>query len=85
MHFDERVLVDVAFRLLQFYKLETGRDGALDEATRWFAARLFASLDRKEKARFLDTFLNGKTADGQVEALKWLFGLQDFAISKIPN
>jgi hypothetical protein len=53
MHFDERVLVDVAFRLLQFYKLETGRDGALDEATRWFAARLF-------KARFLDTFLNGK-------------------------
>lgn len=85
MHFDERVLVDVASRLLQFYKLETGRDGALDEATRWFAARLFAGLDRKEKARFLDTLLNGKTADGQVEALKWLFGLQDFAISKISN
>ena len=85
MHFDERVLVDVAFRLLQFYKLETGRDGALDEATRWFAARLFASLDREEKARFLRTFLNGKTTDGQVEALNWLFGLEDSAISKIPD
>ena len=85
MHFDEKVLVDVASRLLRFYKLETGRDGALDEATRWFAARLFASLDLKEKARFLNTFLNGKTTDGQVEALNWLFGLQDSAISKIPN
>jgi hypothetical protein len=85
MHFDEKVLVDVAFRLLRFYKLETGRDGALDEATRWFAARLFASLDREGKARFLRTFLNGKTTDGQVEALNWLFGLQDSAISKIPD
>jgi hypothetical protein len=74
MHLDEKVLVDVARQLLQFYRLETGREGTLDEANRWFAVRSFASLDAKGKGEFLDAFLRNKTGDEQIEDLIWLLG-----------
>src|ERR1700694_163399 len=74
MHLDEKVLVDVALRLLRFYRLETGCEGTLDEANRWFAARSFASLDAKGRGEFLEAFLRNKTGDEQREDLMWLLG-----------
>jgi len=83
MHLDEKVLADVACRLLQFYRLETGREGTLDEANRWFAARSFASFDTKGRGEFLEAFLRNKTGDEQREDLMWLLG-QDRA-NTIPS
>ncbi len=77
MRLDERILATIAYRLLQFYKLETSCDGTLDEANQWFAARLVSALDTEARGKFLEAFLRGKAVDEQIKDLKWMLGAKD--------